>query len=71
MFNTLKPGGKVFIKTPNMENPFNLRSRYMDFSHEVGFTEHSLYEVLSTAGFRKSMYLELENLVEEESKQEL
>jgi 2-polyprenyl-3-methyl-5-hydroxy-6-metoxy-1,4-benzoquinol methylase len=53
ILNTLKPGGKVFIKTPNMGNPFNLRSRYMDFSHEVGFTEHSLYEVLYTAGFRK------------------
>jgi 2-polyprenyl-3-methyl-5-hydroxy-6-metoxy-1,4-benzoquinol methylase len=53
IFNTLKPGGKVIIKTPNMSNPFNLRSRYMDFTHEVGFTEHSLYEVLYTVGFRK------------------
>jgi SAM-dependent methyltransferase len=53
MFNVLKPGGKVFIKTPNMGNPFNLRSRYMDFTHEIGFTEHSLYEILCMAGFRK------------------
>lgn len=53
MFNVLKPGGKVFIKTDNMGNPFNLRSRYMDFTHEIGFTEHSLYEVLYMAGFRK------------------
>jgi len=53
MFNVLKPGGKVFIKTDNMGNPFNLRTRYMDFTHEIGFTEHSLYEVLYMAGFRK------------------
>jgi len=68
MFNVLKPGGKVFIKTDNMGNPYNLRSRYMDFTHEIGFTEHSLYEVLYMAGLEKSVYLELENLVEEGSK---
>jgi SAM-dependent methyltransferase len=53
ILNTLKPGGKVFIKTGNMGNPFNLRTRYIDFTHEIGFTEHSLYEVLYMAGFRK------------------
>jgi 2-polyprenyl-3-methyl-5-hydroxy-6-metoxy-1,4-benzoquinol methylase len=53
MFNTLKPGGKVFIKTGNMENPFNLRSRYIDFTHEIGFTERSLYQILYVTGFRK------------------
>jgi hypothetical protein len=36
-----------------MGNPFSLRVRYMDFTHEIGFTEHSLYEVLYMAGFRK------------------
>jgi 2-polyprenyl-3-methyl-5-hydroxy-6-metoxy-1,4-benzoquinol methylase len=53
IFNALKPGGKVFIKTENMGNPFNLNTRYKDFTHETGFTEHSLYQVLYVAGFRK------------------
>ena len=53
MFYVLKSGGKIFIKTDNMGNPFNLRSRYMDFTHEIGFTEHNLYQVLYVTGFRK------------------
>ena len=53
IFNALKPGGKVFIKTPNMGNPFNLKGRYMDFTHETGYTENSLHQVLYVAGFRK------------------
>jgi hypothetical protein len=36
-----------------MWNPFNLGIRYIDFTHETGFTEDSLYQVLYTAGFRK------------------
>jgi len=44
ILNTLKPGGKVFIKTGNMWNPFNLGIRYIDFTHETGFTEDSLYQ---------------------------
>jgi SAM-dependent methyltransferase len=53
VFDALEPGGKVFVKTGNLGNPFNLRARYMDFTHEIGFTEHSLYEVLYATGFRK------------------
>ena len=43
----------VFIaRTPNLGNPFSLRLRYADFTHEVGLTEKSLYQVLWSAGFR-------------------
>ena len=52
IFNSLEVGGVVFIKTDNMSNPFGLRGRYMDITHEVGFTEHSLFEVLNTVGFQ-------------------
>ena len=48
----LKGNGVVFIKTVNAANPFNLRGRYIDFTHEVAFTEHSLVQVLKMAGFR-------------------
>ena len=44
VFNALKPGGKVFIKTENMGNPFNQKIRYGDFSRVTGFTENGLYQ---------------------------
>lgn len=47
----LKEGGKLVIKTPNMANLFAARNRYVDFTHQVGFTEHSLFEVCSAVGF--------------------
>lgn len=49
--NALARGGRLLLKTPNMSHLFASRNRYVDFSHEVGFTEHSLYEVLAAAGF--------------------
>ena len=39
-----------------MSNPFGLRGRYMDITHAVGFTEHSLFQVLNVAGF-ENIYL--------------
>lgn len=49
---SLKKGGKFIIKTPNMSNLFALDSRYKDFTHEIGFTERSLYQILSVANFK-------------------
>lgn len=49
---TLKPNGKIILKTPNMGNFFSLYPRYKDFTHESGFTEKSLHQVLWLAGFR-------------------
>jgi cyclopropane fatty-acyl-phospholipid synthase-like methyltransferase len=48
----LKDEGVFLIRTPNMGNPFAVYSRYKDFTHEVGFTDRSLYQVFWTAGFR-------------------
>lgn len=48
----LKPDGILLLKLPNMSNPFSLDSRYRDFTHECGFTEESIYQVLYIAGFR-------------------
>ena len=48
----LKSEGIFLIKTPNLGNPFTLYLRYKDFTHEAGFTDKSLYQVLWTAGFR-------------------
>jgi len=51
VLNCLNSGSTVFIKVPNMSNPFGLRSRYISITHELGLTEHSLLEVLEIAGF--------------------
>ncbi|NQT32165.1 MAG: class I SAM-dependent methyltransferase [Candidatus Omnitrophica bacterium] len=48
----LSEEGVFIARVPNMSNPFSLESRYCDFTHEVGFTEKSLYQVLWVAGFR-------------------
>lgn len=52
IYNSLDKKGMVFIKVPNMSNPFGLRSRYISITHELGFTEHSLLEVLEIVGFQ-------------------
>lgn len=50
----LNPGGNVIIKTPNMANPFvNTAGRYIDFTHETGFTEFSIKQCLRAIGFYK------------------
>ena len=48
----LRPGGVFITRVPNMSNPFGLDARYSDFTHEIGFTEKSLFQVLWSAGFR-------------------
>lgn len=52
VYQSLRPGGVLFLRLPNMSNPFALDSRYRDFTHECGFTEKSIYQVLYVAGFR-------------------
>jgi len=55
-YEGLSDKGIFIVKVPNMRNPFNLAARYIDFTHEVGFTENSLYQVLRMAGFDASIY---------------
>lgn len=52
--HALKKNGRLIIKTPNMANLFAGRHRYVDFTHEVGFTEHSISEVCLAARFSKA-----------------
>jgi 2-polyprenyl-3-methyl-5-hydroxy-6-metoxy-1,4-benzoquinol methylase len=46
--NALKPGGTVIVDVPNMDWLFAPHERYMDFTHEVGFTPESLRQVMSS-----------------------
>lgn len=50
----LVENGKTIIKTPNSSNPILANSgRYIDFTHEIGFTEESLSQILRVSGFRE------------------
>ncbi len=45
--------GKVIIKTPNSSNPIlGSSGRYIDFTHEISFTEESLSQVLKVCDFK-------------------
>jgi SAM-dependent methyltransferase len=44
----LKPGGIALIDVPNMDWLFASHERYLDFTHESGFTKESLYQVVGS-----------------------
>lgn len=47
VYEHLKKDGVFLIKTPNMANPYvSTAGRYIDITHEVGFTECSMKQVL-------------------------
>ncbi len=52
LYNALKLGGSLIIRTPNMASPLGVFSRYIDFTHEVGFTEFSLRQVFFKTPFQ-------------------
>ncbi len=47
----LKNNGIIIIQIPNMQSPDPALHRYNDMTHEIGFTEHSLNQLLMLAGF--------------------
>lgn len=49
--NALRPGGRVFVTTPNANSWLATRWRYIDYTHHSSFTEHSLHFALRNAGF--------------------
>lgn len=53
IFQALKKGGIFILRVPNMSNPFGLDARYNDFTHELGYTAKSLYQILCISGFRE------------------
>ena len=44
--HALRPGGVAIVDVPNMDWLFAGHERYMDFTHEVGFTRESLAQVM-------------------------
>ncbi len=51
LYKTLNVNGRILLRTPNMGSLFGLRSRYIDFTHEVGFTEESIKQVFRQMAF--------------------
>lgn len=47
----LNSDGSLIVKTLNMSNPISLDTLYCDFTHEVGFTEKSMEQVMLLGGF--------------------
>ena len=47
----LRADGRLILTVPNANSPLAARWRYIDFTHCASFTEHSLFFVLSNAGF--------------------
>lgn len=51
--DALAPGGAVIIRTINCSSILGSDVRYTDFTHETGFTERSLRQVLMACGFKR------------------
>jgi len=50
--HSLRPGGRLIVKTPNASCLFGARSRYVDLTHELVFTEKSLRAAFTASGLR-------------------
>jgi 2-polyprenyl-3-methyl-5-hydroxy-6-metoxy-1,4-benzoquinol methylase len=53
IYGALAPGGSVIIRTINCSSILGSTARYTDFTHETGFTERSLRQVLMACGFKR------------------
>lgn len=51
LFRSLKKGGMVFLRTPNMEGPRALSSYYVTLGHEYGFAGSNLISLLDICNF--------------------
>lgn len=54
----LAPSGKWIVHTVNAESPFFGRIRYGDLTHENGFTQSAMQQLLSVSGFNEMCFYE-------------
>jgi len=57
VLGALQPGGHAIINVPQVSGFASLFCRYNDFTHETIFTEMSLKQVLSLAGFSNIRFI--------------
>jgi 2-polyprenyl-3-methyl-5-hydroxy-6-metoxy-1,4-benzoquinol methylase len=51
LYRSLKPGGLLLLRTPNMEGPCANSSFYVTLAHEYGFSSGNLSSLLDICGF--------------------
>ena len=60
----LSPGGLLIIQVPNLQSPEGFLHRYYDLTHEIGFTEHSLMQLLLVARFGSARFYSFEDSID-------
>lgn len=60
---SLADDGNAIIQVPNLQAPDGQLHRYHDFTHEVGFVEDSLHQVLLAADFRNISFHGFETFI--------
>lgn len=53
LWKSLRPGGMIVVRTPNMEGPGALSSLYVTLAHEYGFAGANLKQLLHVCGFQE------------------
>ena len=61
--NALKDDGIFIIQVPNLQAPDGQLHMYNDVTHMMGYIEHSLQQVLITAGFTKFHFQGFEEII--------
>ncbi|MCI5163823.1 MAG: class I SAM-dependent methyltransferase [Candidatus Electrothrix sp. AX5] len=51
LHKSLKPGGRIIVKTINSAYPLSHAARYLDLTHTISFHEKSLTQLLRHVGF--------------------
>lgn len=49
LHDALRPGGMAIVAVPNMDWLFSNHERYMDFTHEIGYTRESYFDIFRLA----------------------
>lgn len=58
LYFALRPGGTLFLRTPNMEGPCASSSLYVTLAHEYGFAGANMASLLDICGFDDVRYIE-------------
>ena len=66
--NSLTKDGLAIFQVPNLQSPFGYLHHFNDITHISGFVEHSLNQVLLSAGFNKMSFYGFEELYEKKPK---
>ncbi len=63
VYDSLKDEGILIVQVPNLQAPDGQLHRYNDITHEVGYIENSLRQVLLAAGFNKIEFYGFEDIL--------